>query len=334
MKPPSITRRAFLGGALAGAGALGAAKLASAARHVGGAQHLVAGHGANRIVGDVRTDDFDPYAYLTSFDGGRVSTMGDGRLLREYDLTAKDFSVEIAPGVSTTVWGLNDQVPGPTIRATEGDLVRINFVNGGTHPHTLHFHGFHAPEMDGVPGIGAGEIPPGGRTVYEFEAEPFGCHLYHCHATPLKRHIAKGLYGVYIVDPKGGRPPANEMVMMMNAFDTDFDGENEFYAVNTKPFAYIQRPIRVRRDELQRVYLVNITEFDPVNSMHLHANFFDYYPTGTKLEPTEFTDTKMLCQGERGILEFRYNKPGMFMFHAHQSEFAELGWSGMFEVVP
>ena len=67
-------------------------------------------------------------------------------------------------------------------------------------------------------------------------------------------------------------------------------------------------------------------------SIHLHANFFDYYPTGTKLEPSEFTDTKIFAQGERGIMEFTYDFPGLFMFHAHVSEFAELGWMGLFEV--
>ena len=60
--------------------------------------------------------------------------------------------------------------------------------------------------MDGLPGLGAGDIPPGRSTTYEFEATPFGLHLYHCHSMPLAEHIAKGLYGAFIVDPKQGRP--------------------------------------------------------------------------------------------------------------------------------
>ena len=65
--------------------------------------------------------------------------------------------------------------------------------------------------MDGVPGIGAGEIPPGGRTVYEFDALPAGLHLYHCHVRPLAEHISKGLYGAFIIDPKDGprSPPTS-----------------------------------------------------------------------------------------------------------------------------
>jgi FtsP/CotA-like multicopper oxidase with cupredoxin domain len=81
-----------------------------------------------------------------------------------------------------------------------------------------------------------------------------------------------------------------------------------------------------------RIYLVNILEYDPINSFHLHGNFFDYYPTGTRLEPTEFTDTVIQGQGQRGICELRFPKPGPFMFHAHKTEFAELGWMGFFRV--
>jgi FtsP/CotA-like multicopper oxidase with cupredoxin domain len=148
---------------------------------------------------------------------------------------------------------------------------------------------------------------------------------------PLKRHIHKGLYGAFIIDPPEGRPPAREMVMVMNGFDTNFDGENEIYAVNTVAFYYAQHPIRVKVGELVRIYLVNLTEFDPINSFHLHAGMYRYYRTGTRPDQYDFTDTVMLCQGERGIIEFTLDYPGQYMFHAHQSELAELGWLGMFE---
>ena len=175
-------------------------------------------------------------------------------------------------------------------------------------------------------------VATGDEFTYEFEAGPFGLHLYHCHSFPLASHIAKGLYGAFVVDPRGGRPDAHEMVMVQNAFDTNFDAANEVYAVNTVAFAYFERPIAVRRDELVRIYLVNILEYDPINSFHLHANFFHYYPTGTSLEPSEYTDTISQVQGQRGIVEVRFAFPGQYMFHAHKSEFAELGWTGFFQV--
>jgi len=82
--------------------------------------------------------------------------------------------------------------------------------------------------------------------------------------------------------------------------------------------------------QLVRMYVVNLTEFDLINSMHLHGMFFDVFRTGTSMTPSESTDTIMLCQGERAILETTFRYPGDFMFHAHQSEFAELGWMGLF----
>jgi FtsP/CotA-like multicopper oxidase with cupredoxin domain len=288
------------------------------------------GHFGNASVGEVDLSKFNPLDYLKDFDYGAVSSLPDGRTLREYRITAIDREIEVAPGVMFPAWTFNGRVPGPTIRATEGDLVRIHFTNAGSHPHTMHFHGFHPAGMDGV----FETVAKGQTFTYEFTAEPFGLHLYHCHVVPLTRHIHKGLYGTFIVDPPGGRPPANEMVMMMNAFDTNFDTENEIYAVNTVAFFHMRYPIVIKQNELIRIYLVNITEFDPVNSFHSHATFFHEFRTGTKLEPDNFTDTIVLGQGERSILELRYRYPGDYLFHAHKTEFAELGWNGMFRVVP
>jgi len=277
---------------------------------------------------DRSTLDLDPMKYLREFNYGRVSKMDDGTTLHEFTIIAQDETLEISPGIFMEAWTYNGTVPGPTLRATEGDLVRINFMNKGTHPHTMHFHGIHKSEMDGV----FETINPGGRFIYEFTAEPFGLFLYHCHVQPLEEHISRGLYGVYIVDPKTPRPPADEMVMVMNGYDTDFDTENNFYTVNGLPYYYMHHPIQIEKDKLVRVYLVNILEFDPLNNFHLHANLFELYRTGTNLTPDEYTDVVTLNQGERAILEFTYKYPGQYVFHAHKTEFAEKGWMGMFLV--
>jgi FtsP/CotA-like multicopper oxidase with cupredoxin domain len=245
----------------------------------------------------------------------------------EYDLTSFDHKIEVAPGVHFDAWSYNGSVPGPIIRATEDDLLRVNFTNGGSHPHTIHFHGIHPANMDGVFEI----VEPGDSYTYEFRARPAGMQLYHCHSTPLKKHIHKGLYGAFIIDPKKPRTPALELVMVMNGYDTDGDGENNFYTVNGRAFYYARYPIRVKKGQLVRLYLANLTEFDLINSFHLHGEFFRYYPTGST-DHFEYTDTVMLCQGERGIVEIEFHNSGRFMFHAHQSEFTELGWMGFFDV--
>jgi len=313
-------------------GAVGVAGLAAAARALSGSEpHTLArAHhpDASGAVGEVTRAGIDPLAFLEAFDHGTVERLPSGKVRRTFELHAVDKEIEVAPGVFFPAWTYNGQVPGPTLRATEGDLVRVNFRNLGTHPHTIHFHGIHAADMDGVFEV----IAPGQSYVYQFEARPFGVQLYHCHSVPLKKHIHKGLYGAFIIDPRTPRPPAREMIMVMNGFDTNFDGENEVYAANTVAFGYQKRPIPVRRGELQRLYLVNALEFDLVNSIHIHGNFFHVYRTGTSLVTNEFTDMIMLAQAERAVLELRFPFAGRFMFHAHQTEFSELGWMGFFEV--
>ena len=347
-----INRRGFLAGSLGAALAAVTAKFTpdvqGASPHQDHEEHQGGSH-SDAVSGtmgrvDHERNGFHPTEILKDFYYGDEVYEENGRTVREYNFVAVDQEVEIAPGIFFPAWTYNGRIPGPTIRCTEGDLVRLHFINASAHPHTIHFHGIHTSAMDGVPIMhnmqgmppeitGPGMLQTGENFTYEFIAEPFGCHLYHCHAIPLKRHIHKGLYGAFIIDPPEPRPEANEMVMVMNAFDTNFDGGNEIYAVNTVAFAYNDEPVHIKVNELVRLYLVNLVEFDMINSFHLHANFFNYYDHGTTLEPTLRTvDTITQAQGQRGILEFRYKFPGMYMFHAHISEFAELGWMGMFQV--
>jgi len=337
MKKNFSRRDFFRAGAITVLATAGAAALAQRTERVRAAPPTHEGHehGMPTVVGEVdhERNGFNPTDILTDFDYGQVSQLENGQTLREYNIVAADKTIEIVPGIEFPAWTFNGRVPGPTLRCTEGDRLRVHFYNGSTHPHTTHFHGIHPAEMDGVPGAGPGLIEPGESFTYEFDAEPFGLHLYHCHAFPLARHIAKGLYGAFIIDPKGGRPKVDhELVMVMNGFDVDFDNGNDFYAVNTIPFHFQKHPIPIKVGEKVRIFLVNILEFDLINSLHLHANFFHYYPTGTSLTPSEYTDTIMQTQAQRGILEFSYKFPGIYMFHAHNTEFAELGWAGHFEV--
>jgi manganese oxidase len=270
----------------------------------------------------------DPMKYLRTFDHGRITPGPNGASQRDYFVVAEDKEIEVAEGVRFPAWTYNNFLPGPTLRATVGDRIVIHFENRASKPHTIHFHGIHPANMDGVFEI----VPPGRGFVYDFSAEPFGVFPYHCHMMPLRKHISRGLYGTLIVDPSPSRPPATEMVMVMHGLDVNFDMENEFYAVNGYANYFAEHPIGIRVGEKVRIYLSNMTEFDPVNNFHLHANMFEYYPNGTTLTPAEVTDTVNLCQGQRGILEFSYRFPGMYMFHAHTSEFAELGWMGFFNV--
>ncbi len=268
-----------------------------------------------------------PMAVLRDFDYGTIKRE-NGRTIREFRIEAGTSTIQLNSAVSFITWNYNGRVPGPTLRATEGDRVRVIFLNQGGHAHTMHFHGIHPPEVDGIK-----PVRNGTAAIYEFDAEPFGVHLYHCHIAPVTRHISKGLYGMFIVDPPTGRPPADEIVLVMAGYDVNGDNSNEFYAFNGLPNYYMQHPIPIYQNQLTRLYVLNMIEFDTAATFHLHANFFEVYPTGMSLTPSKKTDVITMGTAERHILEFSYRFPGKYMFHPHQDAIAEAGCMGLFEVL-
>jgi manganese oxidase len=339
-----------------------------------------------------------PVEYLTHFNCGHISKDESGKTVRQFTLIVEEnqkipitYEGHIFEG-----WTFNGTIPGPTIRVTEGDLVRIRVINSNenTHAHSLYSQPTHyvknnAFTMTGQPG---GTISPGRSFTYEFVAGPYGVYPYYCHVEPMADHINRGLYGMMIIDPKEPRPRMTEMAMLLNGYDLDLDLEgpitlppvdsidgvetnmplnsssnnntnagtnmsnmndasvpsipesgnsksasrekrvNEIYTVNGKAFDYMMNPIVVHTGEPYRVYIVNMLEFDSVNSIHVHGAMFDYYSAGTNKTADYLTDIVTLANGDRGIMEFTYDYPGTYMFHAHQTLFTDLGWMGLFDV--
>jgi FtsP/CotA-like multicopper oxidase with cupredoxin domain len=328
--------------------------------------------------------------YLTHFNCGRVSQGENGQTVREFTLIVQENqNISIShDGHYFDAWAFNGTVPGPTMRVTEGDLVRVNVVNSkdSQNAHSIHMHSIHGAEMDGVAnpipadissstGINnnnhhgsfghtennnnvyaSGLIPPGKSFTYEFVAQPYGVYPYHCHVNPVADHINRGLYGMMIIDPKQPREERIEMAMTMNGYDMDYDLEgpvappsmaaikgeeereeeeerdNEIYTVNGKAFDYMENPIQLNVGEKYRIYLLNMVEFDLINSFHLHGDMYSYIPGGTDHEGSQINDVVELGQANRGIIEFQYHNPGRYMFHAHVQEFTDLGWMGLFDV--
>ncbi|NJP10719.1 MAG: multicopper oxidase domain-containing protein [Leptolyngbyaceae cyanobacterium RU_5_1] len=270
----------------------------------------------------------NPLKMVRDFDYGKVK-QENGRTIREFQIIASTTTLQLNSAVSYITWNYNGRVPGPTLRAREGDRVRVSFLNQGGHAHTMHFHGIHPTAVDGVRPVSNGKA-----FIYEFDAVPYGVHLYHCHIAPVTRHISKGLHGMFIVDPKEGRSPADEIVLVMDAYDTNDDNRNELYAFNGLPNYYKRYPIPIYQNQLVRLYLLNVVEFDAALTFHTHANFFRVYPTGMTLKPSYETDVITMGTAERHILEFAYPYPGKYMFHPHQDAIAEAGCMGLFDVIP
>ena len=136
--------------------------------------------------------------------------------VRQFDLSVIETTLEVADGQTVTAWAYGGTVPGPLVRATVGDRLRVVLGNHTNCAHSVHFHGAHDVSQDGL-----GRVAKGESHSYEFEAGPVGLHPYHCHVPPYARHVGKGMHGVMIVDPPEARPAAHEFVLSLCGFDVD-----------------------------------------------------------------------------------------------------------------
>jgi FtsP/CotA-like multicopper oxidase with cupredoxin domain len=320
---------------------LGGSLIGAAARDQAGAstgEDVYAGHGVDMTVGEdvmssIYGHGFGPPRGLeaSALEAATFPPARDGKpagTVREIEIAAEERLIEVGHEVFVEAWTYNESVPAPIMRATEGDALRIHFVNRTGHPHSIHFHGSHRPEMDGWE-----PVPAGGETVYEIEAGPAGLHPFHCHTMPLAEHIARGLYGMMIVDPVGGRPEAQEVALLLSGFSNEEIGRNGVVAWNGVAGFYHDHPIKVAREEPVRAYIVNMLEYEPLASFHLHSQTFDVYPAGMGEAPTFRDDTIALAQGQRAMIEFTLPTYGRYMFHPHQHWLAERGAMGWFAAI-
>jgi FtsP/CotA-like multicopper oxidase with cupredoxin domain len=246
---------------------------------------------------------------------------------KKITMILEDTEIEISKGEKVKAWAFNGTVPGPTVRATEGENISILFVNKGSYPHTMHFHGVHDDKNDGVMPV----IMSGESYTYNITAEPAGALMYHCHVPPVSEHIRMGMYGALIIDPKD-KPlkPAKEYYMVMSEFSTDEKNVTKFladyYPINGYSYQYMKNPLEINQGELLRLYLVNMgtTIHSP---MHLHSTIFDVYPSGLLSNEPYKAQTIAVAPGDAAIIEATWRYPGSYMFHSHgfQEENGNMG---------
>ena len=126
----------------------------------------------------------------------------DGKRIKVFRLSVKDLEFEISPGKKVQAFAFNGTVPGPIVRVTEGDRIRVILTNDTKDEHTIHIHGQLKPlVMDGVPYLSQQPVKKGESFTYEFTVKRTGTHWYHCHVDS-GHHVDMGMYGAFIVDPK------------------------------------------------------------------------------------------------------------------------------------
>jgi FtsP/CotA-like multicopper oxidase with cupredoxin domain len=246
-----------------------------------------------------------------------------------FNLTCQAVQWEYLPGKTVEAWTYNGVVPGPEIRVTEGDKVRVIVKNDLAVSTAVHFHGLYVPNvMDGVPYITQPPIKPGEAFIYEFTAREgnSGSHMYHSHHNSAEQ-VTKGLLGPFIIEPKdpSTRPAFDlEYTMVLN------DGPIGGYSLNGKSFPATE-PIVAKKGQKLLVRYMN--EGLMIHPMHLHGMAQMVVARDGYVLPSPYkADTIEVDPGQRTDVIIDCTEEGVWAFHCHVLSHAE-GPTGMFGMV-
>lgn len=240
--------------------------------------------------------------------------------------------MRLADGVEYNFWTFGGTVPGPFIRVNEGDLVEVHLSNdpGNKMPHNIDFHAATGPGG----GAEASLTLPGHTSVFSFRALNPGLFVYHCATAPVGLHIANGMYGMFLVEPRGGLPLVDrEFYVMESEFYTkgvhgepglqEFDlqkaikEEPEYVVFNGSVGALTgDKALQVKTGERVRIYIgsagPNLT-----SSFHVIGEIFDkvYQEGGTN--PNENVQTTLIPAGGAAMVEFTCEVPGTYTLVDH-----------------
>ncbi|HEU5174588.1 MAG TPA: multicopper oxidase domain-containing protein [Gemmatimonadaceae bacterium] len=247
--------------------------------------------------------------------------------VKVFELTATELQWETEPGKKVLAWAYNGQVPGPQIRVTEGDRVRVILKNELAESTAIHWHGLMIPNnQDGVPFLTQPPVKPGDSFTYEFTVKNPGSHMYHSHHNAAKQ-VGLGLLGAFIVEPKRKRRVeqniALDYVMILN------DGMHGF-TLNGKSFPATE-PLKAKKGQKIRIRYMN--EGMMIHPMHLHGMPQLVIDKDGWPQPQPWMcDTINIAPGERWDVIVDCTDPGLWAFHCHILTHAE-SQHGMFGMV-
>jgi manganese oxidase len=246
--------------------------------------------------------------------------------VKVFEVVCTELDWEVEPGKTVKAMAYNGVVPGPEIRVTEGDRVRVHVTNQMNESTSVHWHGVMVPNsMDGVPFVTQPPIKPGETFTYEFEARPIGSHMYHSHHNAAEQ-VTKGLMGAFIIEPrdKSTEPEvAGDYTMLLN--DTAIG-----LTINGRGFPATQ-PILAKLGDKIRLRYMN--EGLVIHPMHLHGMpQLVVSKDGWPLPQPYMCDTLNIAPGERYDVIIDCELPGVWAFHCHILTHAE-SKHGMFGMV-
>jgi nitrite reductase (NO-forming) len=299
-------------------------------------------HGGPMPTGDVAEDPNAPAP--VTYDATAPARL-EGEV-HDIDLVMTEQEMTVAPGFVQKVWTFGGTVPGPVIRVKVGDTIRVHLKNPieNQMSHSIDFHASQVAWNDEMR-----SIAPGEELVYEWTAEYAGVWMYHCGTSPALHHIANGMFGMVIVEPKEGLPKVDkEFAVVQSEWYLGPQGEPvdltkamaaapapDFVVFNGVANQYKDAPLQVGTGERVRVFVLDAgPSID--SSFHVVGTIFDtVIKEGVTLTEGNTgnwgSQAVDLAPAQGAIVEFTTAEDGLYPMVTHAFNFVGRGALGLFQ---
>lgn len=299
-------------------------------------------HGGPAPETDVAADPNAPDYQLYDATAPKAS---DAKV-HDIELVMEEKLMTVAPGFVQAVWTFGGTVPGPVIRVRVGDTIRIRLENPSTNraPHSIDFHASQVAWNDEMT-----DINPGEEKIYEWTADYAGVWMYHCGTTPTLHHIANGMYGMVIVEPKEGLAPVDhEFALVQSEWYLGPQGDltslakasaaapaPDYVVFNGVANQYKDNPLKVDTGKRVRVFVLNAGP-SVDSAFHVVGTIFDtVIKEGVQLNrdnPGGYGAQAVdLAPAQGAIVEFTTAEDGLYPIVTHAFNLVGRGALGLFQ---
>ena len=264
--------------------------------------------------------------------------------LVKVNMTLKDMTVEIAPGVKYNTWAFDGTgAPGPVVHVREGQTVEMTLTNGGAIPHSIDFHAARI-----APNVAFKDVAPGESFTFRFVANDPGVYMYHCGTKPVLAHIANGMYGAIVVDPATPLPKADhEYVLVASEWYLNGDGVSapasldmakaraampDWTTFNGYANQYVTHPLTAKPGETVRFYVVAAGPTLDTN-FHVVGTIFDRaWVNGDMTQYQQGVQTVAVPAGGGAVFDVKIDEDGLYPFVSHAFAHVDLGQVGLLKI--
>jgi nitrite reductase (NO-forming) len=258
-------------------------------------------------------------------------------------LSLDDVRLDVAPGVHFNAWTFAGGAPGPVIHVRQGQKVHVTLTNEGAIPHSIDFHAARV-----APNVAFASVDPGKSFSFTFTANDPGVFMYHCGTAPVLAHIASGMYGAIVVDPKTPlRHADEEYVLVASEWYLDSAGlkkpasldmekarlmQPDWVTFNGYANQYKDHPLTANPGDLVRFYVVDAGP-SLTTAFHIVGTLLDRAYADADMSRFESgVQTVDVPAGGGGIFETRITTPGLYPFVSHSFASVDMGEVGILKV--